>query len=124
MEKINVEIFLNEYKKIEKLLSEISNIPKSWGDGECFEGLSFEDDGITYKTSTSYSGCGTDEFSFFVKFEELNNPIEYFKEKYQKEIDDEAERLRNLKKMAENAVKKAEIKRLKELMEKYKEDIQ
>ena len=123
MEKINVEIFLNEYKKIENLLSEISNIPKSWGDGECFEGLSFEDDGITYKTSTSYPGCGTDEFSFFVKFEELNNPIEYFKDKYQKEIDDEAERLKNLKKIAENAVKTAEIKRLKELMEKNKEDI-
>jgi len=123
MEKINTELFFNEYKKIEKKLDEISQIPKRFGNGESFEGIEIDDDGILYNSSSSYSGCGPDFYSFFVKWDEINNPIEYFKDKYQKEFDDETKRLNKLKEIAESKKKESELKTLNELMEKYKEEI-
>jgi hypothetical protein len=121
--RINIDLFKAEYSKIEIKLNAISNITKRWGDGESFEGIEIEDEGILYKTSTSYSGCSTDYYSFYVSWEEINNPIEYFKDKYQKEIDNEANRLKNLKEINEAQIKETEVKKLKELMEKYKEEI-
>lgn len=123
MEKINTELFFNEYKKIEKKLDEISEIPMIIGNGESFEGIEIDDDGILYKSSSYYSGCGKDYYSFFVKWDEMNNPIEYFKDKYQKEFDDETKRINKLKEIAEFAKRESEIKTLNKLMEKYKEEI-
>ena len=123
MEKINTELFFNEYKKIGKKLDEISEIPMRFGNEESFEGIEIDDDGILYKSSSSYSGCATDYYSFFVKWDEINNPIEYFKDKYQKEFDDETKRLNKLKEIAEFAKRESEIKTLNKLMEKYKEEI-
>ena len=124
MEKINVESFLIEYKKIEEKLRLIADIPKRWSGGEYFEGIEVEGEEIIYKTSTSYSGCGTDRYSFSIRIDELNNPIEYFKEKYQKEIDEDNKILKALELKAEIDKTNKEIQRLKELMEKYKEEIQ
>lgn len=49
--------------------------------------------------------------------------IEYFKDKYQKEFDDETKRINKLKEIAESKNKESELKTLNELMEKYKEEI-
>jgi hypothetical protein len=123
MEKINTELFFNEYKKIGKKLDEISQIPKRFGNGDSFEGVEIESHGILYKSSSFYSGCGTDYYSFFITWDEINNPIEYFKDKYQKEFDDETKRINKLKEIAESAKRESEIKTLNKLMEKYKEEI-
>ena len=89
---INVEAFKNEWAKIEAKLNEIADIPKLEGNGKYFNGYDIEDSGITYKSATDYDGCGTDTFSFEVKWEEINNPIEYFENKYSEEIKKDKER--------------------------------
>ena len=78
---INTELFKEDWQKIECLLDQIRNIPKE-DQGEDLEGYLIDSDGITCKTSTYYSGCGTDYYSWSVFWEEINNPIEYFEKYY------------------------------------------
>jgi hypothetical protein len=85
---ILIHTFLTEWEKIEQKLHAIAEIPKYYGNGEDFEGLKIEKDGITYMTSTYYSGVGQESFEFDVLWDEINEPIEYFQHKYQKEIDE------------------------------------
>ena len=40
--------------------------------------IDIEEDGVIYRTYNSYSGCGNDYFSFSLKWNEVNKPLEYF----------------------------------------------
>lgn len=118
---INVELFKSLWAQIEPLLEQISDIPKAEGDGSEFVGLIIDDEGITYKTSTYYSGCGTDYFDFTVCWEELNEPIEYFQKKYAEQIKDEEERKQRAKNQAAENKVIEEKRLLQKLKQKYEQ---
>ncbi len=116
---IDTVLFLQEWSKIQEKLEAISNIPKKDGDGKYFEGLDIDEEGVTYKSSTSYSGCGTDNYDFHVNWDEINNPIEYFKEKYSKEIQDDKERKIRLKEEEAQKQEERERKEFERLSKKF-----
>ena len=122
MEQINVEIFKNEYKKTISKMEEIGKLPNlNYDGGSDFESLYIEDNYFVYKTSSYYQGCGTDYFYLYVSFDEINNDIEYFREKFQKEM--EAEKLKKEKKIEEEKEKRKqeEFKVYQKLKAKYDE---
>lgn len=123
METIDIDLFLTEYNKIEEKLSNISMIPKLHGEGKSYEGIEITNGGIVYRSSTSYSGCGSDYFSFFVKWEEMNNPIEYFQEKYAKEIQRDLERKQQKQEKDNLETMRKELELAKVLFEKYKDEL-
>lgn len=116
---INVELFKEEWAKISQKLEQISKIEKLYGTGDLFEGYNISEFGITYKTSYYWSGCGTDYFAFDVNWSEINEPIEYFEEKYRKEI--EADKIKKEAEREEQRLKaeEKEKEKLKELLNKY-----
>lgn len=116
---INTKLFLEEWNKISFKLEEISNIPKLYGDGDNFEGISIDEAGVSYKSSYSCGGCGTDYFDFYVEWDEINQPIEYFQEKYQKEIDDDKQEKLNLEKKILLQKEERERKEFERLKEKF-----
>ncbi len=101
-------------------LEQIAGIPKLRGNGADFSGIEFEDDGVTYKSETYFSGCGTDTFSFHTTWEELNNPIEYFQEKYAKEIEERKREDEEKKFAAQLKANDNERELAIQLKEKYK----
>lgn len=105
--------------KLKEKLDEISNLPHIYECGESFIGLDFDEEIILYKTETYFSGCGTEDFSFEIQWKEINEPIDYFREKFEKEF---AAR-EKIKKQNEAKIKledeKRERAKLKELQEKY-----
>lgn len=119
MEKINTELFLREWVKIESKLNEISNIPKRYGNGESFEGYNIDDDSIYYNSYTHHSGCDRDECQFEVKFSELNNPISYFEDKYKSEIDEAEQNKVLIQKEKQEVEDKKELEQYNKLKEKY-----
>jgi len=119
MEKINVEIFKQEWNNILGVLTEIGKIPKLYGNGDRFSGVVIEDDGITYNTETFYSGCGTDTYSFSVKWDELNEPIEYFQKKFADEINKDEEIKKNRKELERARFEREEKEEYEMLKLKY-----
>jgi predicted ribosome quality control (RQC) complex YloA/Tae2 family protein len=105
---INVELFKTEWNKIREKMELINRIPKLYGTGNDFAGMEIEEEEILYKTETFYPGCGSDYFSFYVSWDEINNPIEYFEEKYKKEIE-------------ANEIKKAKIAEKEKLLREERE---
>ena len=53
---INIKSFRSEWDKIKSLLDEIALLPKLEEVGNDFIGVDIDENGITYKTSTWYSG--------------------------------------------------------------------
>lgn len=106
MNKINIAAFRAEWEKIESLLDQLSSITKLGGDGNTFTGYLIDDIGVTYKSETYFSGCGTDYFDFQVKWDELNNPVEYFQNRFATEIKDDEERRARMK--ADQEIKEKE----------------
>jgi hypothetical protein len=121
MEKqVNIDQFKQDWSKIESKLDAISNIKKPDGDGEDFEGYSIDaKDGISYNSSTPYSGCDTDHFDFTVSWDELNEPISYFEKKYADQIEANKKREQQAKTDAETLKQKKEIDELNKLKAKY-----
>lgn len=116
---IQIKLFKKEWAKIKTKLDEINDIPKSHLRGKEFIGIDIEDDGLDYNTETNYSGGGTDIFYFHVNWNELNKPIEYFKKKYNKEIEIYSTAKALAKKEDENKIEIKERNLLKKLKEKY-----
>lgn len=80
---INVERLRAEYSKLEEKLSQIADVPKLHGTGYSVSSIEFDENRILCTVITS-SDC---EY-LSVKWDEINNPIEYFEQKYTKEIED------------------------------------
>lgn len=116
---IDIKLFREEYTKIEAKLEEISKIPKLWGDGGSFEGIEIDDEGILYKSADHYNGCSPDFYSFHIKWDELNNPIEYFKEKYALEIDNDKKRKEDKKNIEQLEKDKRDLAEYKRLQNKF-----
>jgi hypothetical protein len=97
---------------------QIKNLPLS-GLLNDFDGLDIDEDGILIKTSQYYSGCGTEYESINISWEEIDKPLEYFTDLFQKE-DDRKEREEEEKAAkALEDTRQREILRLKQLKEKY-----
>lgn len=116
---IDVERFKEEWDKIDKKMSDIDLIPRLYGTGQIFVGYNIDDAGITYKTRTSYSGCSDDDFDVTVSYDELNEPLSYFEEKFAKEIHDEETRKAALRDKAEKRQKDKDLAELERLKAKY-----
>jgi len=119
MNKIDIETFRFIWEQIENKLEEIAKIPKLYapnGRGKDFVGYEIDNAGITFKTETYYSCGDTEPESFTIEWHEMNKDLEYFKTKYQKEIDDykvrhdEEKRIEDEKK---SAYERKEYERLK-----------
>lgn len=120
MEKINVELFKLEWDKINSLLDEIWSIPKPEDhQGNSCDGFEFDEDGITIKSSTYFSGCGQEDYSHLIKWQELEQPIDYFRIKYDNIMKQYAERKKAALEAKEREKKESELKQLKELQKKY-----
>jgi hypothetical protein len=107
MENIKTDLLKEEWFKLESKLKTIDEIPRLYGAGNYYEGIDIDEDGITYRTSTSYSGCGSDYYSYSITWNEVNEPIDYFVQKFSKEIDDDKAK----KLVKETADKKAKEER-------------
>jgi len=114
-----------QYKKIllelQSKLEMIAKLPKPGGNGETYKGIEISEDGIQYNSETFYSGCGTEEYSFFVTWDEINEPLEYFEEKYKKEFKKVYEEIESRRKQEEEKNKefrRQEYERLKKEFEK------
>ena len=107
---ININQFLEQYEAIEAKLLEINEIPRFFGTGNSHIHVEVDVEGKCFSvvSETYNSGCGTDTFFCSVSFDEINQPMEYFKEKFQKEID---EHERDIK---EREKKEAETKAIRE----------
>lgn len=84
--RIDIESFQFIWEQIEKKLEEISTIPKyrlPSGRLKDFIGYEIDSTGITFKTE-QYQYGDTSE-SFQVAWHEFNQPLEYFKSKFQAE---------------------------------------
>lgn len=115
---INKDDLLTEYSKLEEKLREIDSLPRLGGTGDHLERIDFDEgDTIYYRTCTSYSGCGSDFFCLCVRWDEVNEPIEYFKEKFQKDIEEHEE----VKKINEERIKSAQEQRERETFEKLRQ---
>ncbi len=64
-------------------LHEIAKLPRSKA-LQYFDGLDITSFGITYKTSDFYAGS-TEYSDFIVGWDEIDNPLEYFAERFKKE---------------------------------------
>lgn len=118
---IDIESFRFIWEQIESKLEEISKIPKLFsprGRGADFIGYEIDSSGITYRTETF--NCGdTEPESFTIEWHEMNKPIEYFKEKYQKQIDVwRAERNETARKEKESEERQAR-KKYEELKKRF-----
>jgi hypothetical protein len=113
------ENFKEQLLKLKEKLDEISSLPHTYECGETFIGIDFDESFIYYKTETYYSGCGTENYSFDISWDEIDEPIDYFRDKFQKEF----EAREKSKKQNEAKIKLEEEKRerakLKELQNKY-----
>ncbi len=118
---INIELFRKEYEKIEEKINQIDIIPRLHGSGGHFVSMTFEDDGISYNTEDvrHCSCCSPDAHSLYVKWEDLNKPIEFFREKFQKEIDDRNKKQQLLKLKEEAQEEEREKTLALKLKEKY-----
>lgn len=116
MEVIKTDLLKEEYFKLEAKLQAIDKIPRLYGTGVDFESINIEDDGVSYNTYTSYSGCGNDYFHLSLKWDEINKPLEYFEQKFIKDIEADKAR-KSVKELADKKVKEerelAEFERLK-----------
>lgn len=84
MTDIKIKPFLKEWNKLVEKLNEIDQIPKVNGRGEFFSSIDVWDDGVDYVTFNTVDGV-PDYFVFFVSWDEINNPIEFFVEKFANE---------------------------------------
>lgn len=119
---INKDVLRTEYFKLEEKLREINHLPRLGGIGQHFDRIDFEEgDTIYYHTYTSHNGCGSDHFCLAVRWDEVNKPIEYFKEKFEKEIKEyeEEERLKEERKKSAQEQREREI--FEKLRQKYGE---
>lgn len=85
---IHAALFEEQYNLIIEKMQAIASMPiHSRNDGEPligrnFEGIEVDNFGIHYKSSTTYSGCGSEYYTFSLPLEELNNDLDYFEEKF------------------------------------------
>lgn len=99
-------------------LEKISKISKPNGDGEDFIGIEIDENGITYNSESYYSGCGEERYSFCISWDEIEQPHEYFLEKYKKEW----EKYIEAQKLYKENEKKIEEEKRRKQYEKLKEE--
>lgn len=119
MEPIDIETFRKEWDKIESKMEQISTLGDPYECGASSEGYRVDNEGITHKSSTYFSGCGTDNYSFTVSWDEINNPIQYFEEKAIKFHNKQREESIQKQKDIEESQRVSDLKKLKELQAKY-----
>ena len=89
MDEIKVELLREEIDKLIYKLNQISVLENTEdkGPGEDLLGFVFDEHGVTYRTGTYFQGCGEEQYELEVAWVDVNKPIQYFKEKFQKEIE-------------------------------------
>lgn len=116
------ERFKSQYNLLKEKILEIASLPHSdlSGDmGHDFEGINLLDDSICYKSSY-YSYGSYNECNFYVKWEDINKPLDFFKEKFENDFNDKQKRLLEKGERELREKEEREIQLLKELKEKYK----
>ena len=99
---IDIKLFKEVYQEIEEKVQKIRVLPMLYSQEQDYMGFEFEDDEICINSEYHYPGCGTDHSSLYIPIDEIGNSVEWFKEKFQKEID-EAKRKELEYKKAEKA---------------------
>lgn len=106
-------------EQIINLDTKIRAIHEIMGDYSDFKGYEADDTGITVREEQYYSGCGTERNSFYIPYEDLDKPIEYFKQQKIDALEREKQReLEQKEREKENKINE-EKKLLVELKKKY-----
>ncbi len=112
--------------ELQNKMYEIWKIPKLYGNGTSWEGVEisvYNDELEISGKSYTRSNCGCcpgEDYSFQINLDEINNPIEYFEEKYKKELDDHNKKNEEEKKLREEKEKQDTERREKENYETLK----
>lgn len=123
MNQIDSNILLQQWNNLRDKLDQLACIPalRAIEDmGKEFSKMEIDDDGVTYHTETYFSGCGTDTYSFYVPWTEINQPVSYFEEKYNKRLEERnkaAEEKKNAELEKQKQKDLAEFMRLKEKLQ-------
>ena len=105
MDEIMVNLFKNQYSLVKEKMIGINKIPKSSGNGKKFESLEVFSDGCTaWFTSDNWENM---EIPLTVSWDEINNDISYFEDKFSKEIEENSRK-------AEQERKEKEYKKLQD----------
>ena len=120
---IDIKLFKEMYDEIDSKVEKIRELPMLHRQESDYDGWEFEEyqnkEVFVVKSSTYYSGCN-DSSSFEIPLSEINNSVEWFKEKFQNEIDEskkiqlELQRLEK-ERVAKNRVDNKEQKRKTDL---------
>ncbi len=104
-----------------KLQGKLEEIALVLAEGSDFDGIKIEEDGIEYLSSTTYHQSDTEYYRFFVSWDEITKPIEYFhdRKRLAKEKE-EQDKIKYEKSLAASA--KRDKRRMYEKLKKEFED--
>jgi len=101
---IDSKLFKEMYDEIDKKVQLIRVLPMLNIQEQDYMGFTIEDDEISIESEYYYSGCGTDTSYLYIPLAEINNSVEWFEKKFQKEIDDEKEKQDEIKRVEKERV--------------------
>ena len=110
---IDIKLFKETFTEIEAKLQKIRVLPMIRPQEQDYVGFSIDRDCFEIESEYYYSGCGTDSSYLEIPIDEINNSVEWFKEKFQKEID-EKNRMEKELKLEKEREKKQRYERLKQ----------
>ena len=121
---IDSELFKKMYKEIDKKVQKIRVLPMLYRQEQDYDGFDIYDDEIYINSSYWTQGCGEDTSVLCIPIDEIENSIDFFKQKFQNEIDDDTKKQEELKKIEKQRVLEnrlsAKEKRAKEDMATYR----
>ena len=111
---IDIKLFKEMYKEIEEKLQKIRVLPMLHRQEQDYVGFDIDRDCFEIESEYYYSGCGTDTSYLEIPMDEINNSVEWFKEKFQKEID-EKERMEKELELEKKRDKKEQAARFEKI---------
>ena len=111
---IDIKLFKEMYKEIEEKLQKIRVLPMLHRQEQDYVGFDIDRDCFEIESEYYYSGCGTDTSYLEIPMAEINNSVEWFKEKFQKEID-EKERMEKELELEKKRDKKEQAARFEKI---------
>ena len=111
---IDIEKFKETYKEIDEKAREIRVLPMLHRQEKDYDGWEYEEyngkEFIIINSSQWVSGCGEETSYLEIPLEEINNSVEWFKEKFQREIDEHEIQQKKIKLEKEQAKEEQAIR--------------
>ena len=99
---IDTELFKKTYQEIDEKVQKIRLLPMLYTQERDYDGWEYEEyngkEVINVMSSYWTQGCGEDTSSIEIPLSAINNSIEWFKEKFQKEIEENKRKIEEYRK--------------------------